>query len=193
MISFKTKEDVLPSSLILLSLVILTAALIYTLLIPDPTTAAVISSRHATIRTVTNDILYSQKRSDEASAAIEPRLWTGTPNHVSAAVLALVNESATGETLDMTAFRPQRSQDLDGVTELPFSVQLSGSFTGIRQVIRQIDGPKSKVVLRSVQVNASEEAQGTVTATLVISAYIQSPADTSTSTTETGGTGNGQA
>jgi hypothetical protein len=192
MISFKTKEDFLPSTLILLSLVVLTGALVFMLLVPEPSTADIVSNRKATIRKLSEDVLYSKHRADEARNAVEPRLWMGSQNHVSAAVLGLVTASSTEASLKLTAFRPQRTVDLDGITELPFTVQISGTFADIRQVMRSLDGPHSRVVLCSVAVNASEEVTNTVQATLVISAYVASPTSQA-STTEANGNDNAQA
>jgi hypothetical protein len=184
MISFKTREDYLPSSLMLISIVLLLGCLIYMIVVPAPTTAGDVISRNAKINTVTSDILYSRKRANEARAAVVPKLWTGSSNHVSAAVLALITANTSQNSLKLTAFRPQRTVDLDGVTELPYTVQLAGTFADIRDVMRSLDAGNSKVVLRSVQVNASEEVTNTVQATLVISAYIASSTDDSTTSTK---------
>ena len=189
MISFKTRADILPSTITLLAILILCGALLYTLLVPLPQYSSIDAVRTVKRAKMTNDILFYQKRQNEALAAISPRVWNGTTNHVIASVLALVTSNSDRQAVKLTAFRPQRTQDLDGVTELPFTIQLAGSYPAIRQVMRTLDSGGNKVVLRSVQVNASEQITNSVTATLGISTYIATPELTASS--DQRGAGNG--
>jgi len=186
MINFKTKEDVLPSSLILFSLIAIVATVLFVVFVPAPSAEAVRRASSLTTNELLTQILDERQQADVARSAIGPRLWKGDANHVGADVLALVTASTQQNQVKLSAFRPQRTVDLGGVIELPYTIQLSGSYAGVRAVTENIDAKNSKVVLRSIQVNASEEVAGTVTSTLGISAYITDDPDIAANITTQG-------
>ena len=177
MISFKTKEDTLPSVLIILAILIALAAAVYWALFPVPDIASVAKASNEQQFQLRRQIRNEEQDADLSRAQIGARLWNGDSNHVGADVLALVTTSTSLNNVKLAAFRPLKQVDLNGVVQLPYTVQLSGPFSGpddkgVRAVMRNLDDSKSKVVLNSVQINSSEENAGAVTATLGISAYI---------------------
>jgi hypothetical protein len=172
MISFKTKEDLLPSVLIILSSVAIIGILVFSLLFPVHSPAAIRQQATTDQNQIIDKIEHDKKDADSARAAIGPRLWKGDENHVGASVLALVTSFTAKNGVKLTAFRPQRTANLGGVLELPYTLQLAGPYPGIRAVMQSLDRTDNKVVLRSVQLSASEEVTGAVTSTLGISAYI---------------------
>ena len=172
MINFRQRDDVIPSALILCAIVILAATLAYMLLVPKPSVARLERGRERGRRQILREITDTRTRTKQAQAAVAPRLWQGDPNTVSSAVLALLTQQARHHALKLGAFRPERPQALGGVTELPFSVQVSGPYPKVQAVMTSLDGGKSRVVLRAVQVASSEETSDVVTATLGLSAYL---------------------
>jgi len=171
-INFKQRDEVLPSAIVLASIIIMTGTLLFQLLAPKPS-SDLINRGHPSIRRHTiGDIAAAKARAAQTTAAIMPRLWQGDPDSVSAAVLAQLTAQTTQRSLKLGAFRPQRSVVLSGITELPYSVQITGPYAGIHGVLESIDGTGSKIVLHSVQIAASEEQSNEVSATLGLSAYI---------------------
>jgi hypothetical protein len=186
MISFKTKDDTVPSVLIIFSIVAIVGVLLYSVLLPVPTVESMAASLNTQQRLLVSQNLVDEKQANIARAAVGTRLWHGDENHVGADVLAKVTASTENNNVKLTAFRPQRTDDLGGIVELPYTLQLTGPYPGIRAVMRDLDANGSKVVLRSVEVTASEEVTGSVTSTLGISAYISSNPSMSASTVESG-------
>lgn len=174
MISFRQREDIVPSVLILLAIIILAATLIYMLLVPKPSVARLEQGHTRGRRQILREIADTKKQVAQAQAAVGPRLWTGDADTVSSAVLALLTQQTRHDALKLGAFRPQRPLALDGVTELPFSVQVSGPYPKVQAVMASLDAAQSRVVLRAVQVASSAEATDAVTATLGLSAYLAS-------------------
>ena len=171
MINFKNQDDVVPSTLILLSILIMAATLIYMVAVPAPSATGIKkTSQHVYMKQITD----AKAASHTARAAIAPRIWSGDADTVSASVLALLTDQASKSAIKLGAFRPQRATPLSGITEFPYIVQVSGSYTGVRNVMKALDAPDSKVVLRSVQVSSSEDAGAEVTVTLGLSAYVPS-------------------
>ncbi len=172
MISFKTSEDAVPSTLIVLSAIIVVGFLVYCLLYPVPDPSSVSQNAASQISLIKASTEKDQQLANVARSAISARVWTGDQNHIGTSVLGLVTDTTAANGVKLTAFRPQRSIALDGAVELPYSVQLSGPYPGVRSVMQALDSHTSRVVLKSVQVSASEEVTGSVTSTLVISAYM---------------------
>jgi len=176
-ISFKRPEDVLPSALILLALAILAVTLGLILLAPVQTKAAVDKSHKNSLRKLVNQISDLNRRADSAQKEAATRLWTGDPETVSTSVLGGLTAQANSLSLKVGAFRPQRIVQLDGLTELPFSVQITGPYTRVRKVLASYDTPTSKVAIRSAQIASSAQSSTyDVTATVQISAYIPTEA-----------------
>ena len=172
MISFKHRNDRLPSALILLSIAVLAGTLGYMLLVPPPSAAGVVAGRERSRRQLEQEIARATARTEEVRKAVKPRLWQGNAEAVTAAVLNQLTEQAARRSLRITAFRPQRSQALEGITELPFSVQISGPYAAVRATMAALDAAGSKLAVRSVQVASSDGETSAVTATLGVSAYI---------------------
>jgi hypothetical protein len=174
MISFKTQKEAIPSVVILVSLAIIVLVPALSALYPVMSAATASTMAKAQRNHLFTEILIERKEASQASAAVGAHLWKGDSNHVASQVMGVITNDALANQVKLTAFRPQRAIDLNGVSEQPYTVQLAGQYSGIRAIMRDLDDSKSKIVLRSVQLNSSEETTGTVTATLGISAYITS-------------------
>ena len=172
MFDFQNKEHVLPSALILVAILLLTGAALYDILVPTPSSQSAGHSHALARRKLADDMFMAKTGESKAKSALEPKLWQGDPNSVAAGVLAQMTTQANRHSLTLGAFRPERSVPLGIVTELPYSVQVTGPYPSIRTVMSALDGPNSKVILRSMQLAASEQSSNVVSATLGVSAYL---------------------
>jgi Tfp pilus assembly protein PilO len=172
-IGFKNRDEGLASGLILLSILILIGSLVVMLFVSKPTTAGIVAGRDRSRRTIEEEIEKAKARTKEIQVAVQPRLWTGNPEAITASVLAQLTKEAAGRKLQIGAFRPQRPQALPGVTELPFTVQVSGPYPVVRSFMASLDASGSKIALRSVQIASSDAATNAVTATLGISTFLE--------------------
>ncbi|HEY3330193.1 MAG TPA: type 4a pilus biogenesis protein PilO [Capsulimonadaceae bacterium] len=171
MINFKNKDEILPSTIILLSIIIMAATLAFMLLVPTPKP---IKPNYKSLRDYTKRIASAKASQHTFRERIAPRIWSGDADTVSASVLSLLSNRANEKGVKLGAFRPQRAQPLAGVTEFPFIVQVTGSYSGVHGIMASLDAPGSRVVLRSVQVSSSQDAGTEVTVTLGLSAYVAS-------------------
>lgn len=174
MLNFKNREEALPSGLIVLSLLILLGSLLYMVLVPKPTTAGLATGRERSRKQLEEEIVKAKTRELEARKAFAPRLWAGNTETVTASVLADLTNKANKSKLQVGAFRPQKLQPLEGLTELPFSIQVAGPFPAVRAFVATLDVPNSRLALRSMQIASSDAGSSAVTATLGISAYMLS-------------------
>ena len=175
MINFKNKDEALPSILILLSIVILLGSLFALMFLKPPSVAGMATEHRQKRNAIQKDITASEERARGAAPAARARLWRGDADTVTAAVLAQLTRQANQSAVQMVAFRPQKLQALEGIADLPFSVQLTGSYSKIRALVSVLDSSSSKLVLRSFQFASTDAASDAVTATVGISAYFTPP------------------
>jgi Tfp pilus assembly protein PilO len=175
MINFKRRDDIVPSSMITAAILMLLGTLLYMILVPMPGTAGLAKGRDLSRRKITKEIETARSRADELEKANQAYLWNESAESVTASVLGNITAQARRKSLKMTAFRPQRPQTLETITELPFSVQLSGPYLSVREVVSALNTPQSKIALRSLQMASSDGASSAVTATLAFSAYTVLP------------------
>lgn len=174
MINFHKEEERVPSILIVLSLLILLGALIYMVAIPKPSVAGIVKGREKSKRRVQDDIKKTYAQLETTEKIVRPRLWKEEGEAITPLILAQLTQQATAQKLRISAFRPQRLQVLDGVTEVPYSVYVNGSYTAVLALLKGLDAPKSKVILRSTQISSSDPKTSTVTAVIGVSVYHES-------------------
>ncbi len=174
MINFKQPEERTPSALILLSIAILAGTLLYMVFVPAPSAAGIAKGREISRRKIQSEISDAQTRTLQMRKETQGRIWPGDAELVTSQVLARLTDQANQRSLKLAAFRPQKMQPLQGVTELPYNVQLAGPYPVVRAMIQSLDAPQSRLVLRSIQIASSEAASSAVVATLGLSAYIRS-------------------
>ena len=172
MISFGRPEEVAPSILVILSILVLAGTLAYMLLVPKPSAAGSARAWTSSRRRMVDDIADTRKQTRLARAAVRPRLWRGDPEAVTATILAQLTTQTGHRALKLTAFRPDRPKAFEEVTELRFDAQVAGPYAGVHSLMDALDARGSKVALRSVQITSSQAAVNTVAATLGLSAFV---------------------
>ena len=115
MISFRRPEDIVPSLLMLLSILVLAGTLAYMLLVPKPSAATSARAWTSSRRRMVDDIADTRKQTRAgAGRRSGPRLWHGDPEAVTATVLAQMTEQTGHRALKLTAFRPERPPAFEG-------------------------------------------------------------------------------
>lgn len=174
MINFKDKADQLPSTLIVVAIVVMVLTAIYMVVVPVPTIAGIAARPMQTMQTYNLEIAAATRHVEVTREQILPLVWTGGTETNSASVLSELTADATKDQVAISAFRPQRTTNLVGLTELPITIQLAGAYGGVHKLMSQIDSSGSKIVLRSAQFSASQANSNGIAATLGISIYMPS-------------------
>jgi len=190
MIDFKNRDDVVPSAMILLSIVILAVTAIFMLLAPQPKLKQTAHGFNSKGRNMAKQTDALEEKAAELQKASSARLWTGGAQTVTSAVLAQMTDRSRRYGVTLASFRPQRGQDLPGVSELRFNAQVTGPYVKICDLMGSLDASGGKIALTSVNLAASGANTGSVTATLGLSAYM--PSSTVVVTTGKTGGANGQ-
>ena len=171
MLNFRNKDEILPSALIALSLLVLAATLAYMLLVPPPSAAGVAKGRERSKRQIQTEIAKAKAKTAKAKAGYGNRLWSGSADAVLAQTLAQLTTRADRHGLKVAAFRPQKPKPLGSLTELPCTVQVSGPYPTVVAFLSSLDAKGTRVALRSAQIAAADGATGAVTAMLGLSVY----------------------
>ncbi len=175
MINFKDRDEVVPSTIIVISLVLLIATLIFTLVYKKPSVADLPKGQNIKTRQLIAAASDAKARAADIQVSSQSKLWQGDPETIMAQILSQLTDRSQRAQLTMSAFRPQKSQIVSGLNELPFSVQISGPYKAILPFIQSFDTPDTKVALRSIQFASLGGDSSTVSATIALSAYCKAP------------------
>jgi Tfp pilus assembly protein PilO len=171
MIDFKDPQLRVPSIVFLVALLLLVGAGA-ALLLPRPDADVSTRGRERSRRQLEQQIEQAKTLEAGARAAAATRLSAGSAESVTASTLSQLTRRANERKLILAGFRPQKPQLVEGVTELPFSVQVTGPYPAVRAFLDAFDLPTSRLALRSLQVAATDGATSAVTASVTFCAYI---------------------
>lgn len=132
----------------------------------------------------------ARHESDTMALEARKRVWEGDSEAVTSSIISMVTTEAESRQLRLAGVRSQRPQSLDSVTELPFSVQITGRYPSTVALLQWLDQPGHRVALKSVQLASSDGATDDVTCTVAFSAYLPATAAPAVNTKK-GGSGNG--
>lgn len=172
MINFKNRAEVLPSAIILCSILILLGTLGFMIFVPAPGVAGQALKNENNKRKLENDIDSAKQRTQEAKAAVAARVWSGTQDAVMASVMAKLSQRSAAGHVQISAFRPQKPVVVQNMSELPFTVQISGTYPTVLRFLNGLDTPENKMALRSIQIASADGATSAVNATAGLSVYM---------------------
>jgi hypothetical protein len=165
MINFKQHDDVLPSTLIVLAILILAGTWLYLWLVPTPSASTTGTNRGRIERKINDETMDITARAIETRKAVAPRLWLGDPITITSAILAQLTAQTRSHFVTLKDFRPDKSQPLQGMTELRYDIDISGPYADVRAVLASLDAPGGKVALRSIQLAASQDLEASTDTT----------------------------
>lgn len=151
---------------------LLMAALLGVLLfVPRPHQTVTIGERTKAETAVLADTNAAQKAYDKARAQAANYLWTEGADAVSPKALEIVTEAAKAENLRISAFRPQKPSDADGLQQLTYLVAIEGRFPQVTAFLRRVETPGNRLAVTLFQVTSADGATDAVTATVGIVAF----------------------
>jgi Tfp pilus assembly protein PilO len=172
-ISFRTKSDITAAFFAIVAILVMIGTLVWMVFVPLPTEQGIARGRTRTENKLKADIAKAQLDASKAQAEINPLLWTGTVEEVGPQALAKVTQLSKTHRLKLVAFRPQKSVDVPGVTQLPFSITTQGAYLDTMQLVKELETPTSKLAVSLVQVAAADAYTDSVLGTINIVAYVK--------------------
>jgi Tfp pilus assembly protein PilO len=155
------------------AIAVITGVLALILFAPQPSTAQLDSQRRAEERKIVSETLAARTEADRLDAEIAAKVWPLPTQEVGPAALARATEFAGRRNVKLSAFRPQRQQEVDGLSMLPFSMVVEGRYPQVLEFVQELENPASRLSVVLVQVAGADGATDTVTATIGVAAFVR--------------------
>ena len=147
----------------------------YAVFVPARSAKGIARSRTILLDNIDEDIKRLESSKDAATKVNKQRLLAGDADSVTSELMRIALVTAKQYQLELTSVRPQRTAKLGIVDERAFAIQLTGPSQSVVSAIRSIDNPKSRFVVRSIQLSPQDSAGvSMVSANIVVVGY-QSP------------------
>lgn len=169
---FGNPDERVPNLMIAGAALVMLVAACYDRFAPAPDARTVAAGRVRSRNQIQQDIDNAKTSLAEAEAAVKPRVWTGEIESVTAAALSQLTTGAQARKITLTAFRPQKPRTVETLTEVSFSVQVSGPYLAVLDFVRSLEKPGGRMALRSLQSASADAATDAVTATIGLVAYV---------------------
>jgi Tfp pilus assembly protein PilO len=170
-ISFRTKAETGTSIAILASLVLLVALGLFMLFRPKPNTVGIAAGKIRSQRELDERIAKLEKERTSTQATIDSWTWTEPIAQIGPKALNSITLFAQRNHLKLIAFRPQKTTDVNELTQLPFVISIEGAYPSVMQFVKDLETPTLKLGTGMVQVSTSDPSSDLVAATINVVAY----------------------
>ena len=144
----------------------------YAVFVPARSAKGIARSRTILLDNIDEDIKRLESSKDAAAKVNKQRLLAGDADSVTSELMRIALVTAKQYQLDLTSVRPQRTAKLGIVDERAFAIQLTGPSQSVVSAIRSMDNPKSRFVVRSIQLSPQDSAGvSMVSANIVVVGY----------------------
>ena len=144
----------------------------YAVFVPARSAKGIARSRTILLDNIDEDIKRLESSKDAATKVNKQRLLAGDADSVTSELMRIALVTAKQYQLELTSVRPQRTAKLGIVDERAFAIQLTGPSQSVVSAIRSMDNPKSRFVVRSIQLSPQDSAGvSMVSANIVVVGY----------------------
>ena len=144
----------------------------YAVFVPARSAKGIARSRTILLDNIDEDIKRLVSSKDTAAKVNKQRLLAGDADSVTSELMRIALVTAKQYQLELTSVRPQRTAKLGIVDERAFAIQLTGPSQSVVSAIRSMDNPKSRFVVRSIQLSPQDSAGvSMVSANIVVVGY----------------------
>ena len=103
----------------------------------------------------------------------EIRLWQTDRDKISPEAMSLVAEMARKSFVTVSSFRPQRTNDLDGLEQMNYLVAAEGPYQDVMNFIKAFEAEDSLLAVKLIQITGIDGATDTVRASIGLVAYVE--------------------
>jgi hypothetical protein len=130
----------------------------YAAFVPARSAKGLARSRTILLDSIETDIKRLEASRDAAEKVNKLRLLAGDADSVTSELMRVALLTAKQYQVELTSVRPQRTSKLGIVDERAFALQMTGSSQSVMAAIRSLDTPKSRFVVRSIQLSPQDSA-----------------------------------
>ena len=149
----------------------------YAVFVPAKSAKGIARSRTILLDSIDADIKRLEDSRDSAAKVNQQRLLKGDADSVTSEFMRIALVTSKQYQLELTSVRPQRTSKLGIVDERAFALQLTGSSQAVIAAVRSLDSPKSKFVVRSVQLSPLDSGGVSMVSANVVVVGYQVPED----------------
>ena len=171
MISFKSRAEIAASIVILAAIGIMLATAAFMIFVPIPTAKGVASAKIKARNEIEGQIKDLKTKQALLATNIASRLWTLPPDQIGPKALESITAFARREKLTLKAFRPQKSNEVNGLMQLPYLIAIEGSYPGLMRFLSDLQTAELKVATSVVQLANTDPNSDLVSATVGVVAY----------------------
>ncbi len=141
----------------------------YDIIAPSPGSQRVVTTKSRA--ELEQDKEDAQRKLAESEQTVNSLTWQVSRDEVDPTAMAWVSQRARQNAVEVSAFRPQRSVDAQGLDQLNYLVTAEGPYPNVVRFIKVFEGSNSLLAVKAVQVASINGASDTVRATISLVAY----------------------
>jgi hypothetical protein len=184
MINLRDRESMGTNALALGSILVLACTLVFMMVVPKPTNQGLAKERRDREFRVKLDTQNARERVQASQAAITPLVWSVPISQIGPGALEKVTDLVESRRLTLIALRPQRSQQVADLTQVPFLATVEGPFPAALGFVRDLEGASNRMAVSLIQMASQDGDSDRVTLTVGLQTYADPPAVSGESSSE---------
>ncbi len=161
--------------LLVVSVVLGMGLIAFDFLSPVPTVAQAQKDHAAKTKQLNSEIMLAEKELKDAEPKVREAVFSGTLETVSPSIMSQVTNQSRLKGLKVISFRPQRSEEVEGLIAQPFIMSVEGSFIACAELVRDLTRQTDRLTVSQVQIASSDSESSNVSMTVEITAFIMVP------------------
>ncbi len=170
---FANQADKAINAATAVAILIFAGALIALVVFPAPSMASVKKSHIVDRKRVDQSIQDAGKKAKEQETTNGVLLWSASLESIGPSALSKITLMAKSHQVKLSSFRPQRTGDVDGLTMVPFLMNVDGSYPNVVAFVKDIESTGSKLAVNQVQMSSVDGVSDKVSASVGIVAYMK--------------------
>lgn len=174
-INSSTPADRLANGLTLFAMLLITATVVVVFAVPKPSRQVAATTRERNIRDLKIEAKTLSEEVKKVDASVDALVWNEGPESVSPKALDFVTKVAERNQVKLISFRPQKSDVTEGLTVLPFLMNVEGKFEAVAQFARDLETFENRLAVTQLSLALGEQGSDKVAASIGITAYLKTP------------------
>lgn len=176
MLDFKDQKLMPLSVAAVIGFIIMIANLGFIWTIKKPAKATKVNPRISQLKQANDAIVLAGRSKKEAEKEVNGMVWTISVEELGPTALGAVNKMIDPKKLKVTSFRPQRALPVKGLTMVPYTLSVEGSFLDVVSLARNIDKDPNKMSVTMLQISSADANTDKVAATINLTAFVDAVA-----------------
>lgn len=130
-----------------------------------------VPSNYGSVFNVQESTRAAQKTAEETTSAVQRREWRESAETLGSSVLASLSTMAEKRHVEVASFRTEKVVEVAHLRETPFVAVVEGGYPDVAKLVEDLEDPKVRLALNTIEVTGSESESGQVRTTLSLIAF----------------------